>query len=51
MYLDEGWSYRLLSEEKGLMLSEPRFNDKVLRYQEHGLTGIEIRRSGMSTLN
>ncbi|MBO1002448.1 helix-turn-helix domain-containing protein [Pseudogracilibacillus auburnensis] len=44
MYLDEGWSYRKLSEEKGLLLSETAFNTKVLRYQEHGLTGIQTKR-------
>ena len=44
MYLDEGLSYRVLSEVKGLLLSESTFHDKVLRYQEHGLTGIQTKR-------
>ena len=43
MYLHEGWSYRNLSEEKGLLLSEAIFNDKVLRYQENGLEGIQTK--------
>lgn len=43
MYLDEGWSYRELCE-KGLLLSDSIFNDKVLRYQEHGLTGIRTKK-------
>lgn len=44
MYLDEGWSYRKLSEEKGLLISKTVFNNKVLRYQEHGLIGIQTKR-------
>ena len=44
MYLHEGWSYRELSEEKGLLLNDATFYDKVLRYQEHGLTGIQTKR-------
>lgn len=44
MYLNEGISYRELSQEKGLLLSQPTFNDKVLRYLEHGLSGIQTNR-------
>lgn len=44
MYFDEGWIYRKLSEEKGLLLSKTVFNNKVLRFQKHDLTGIQINR-------
>lgn len=44
MYLEEGWSYKELSEEKGLLLNDSTFNNKVLRYQEHGLAGIQSKR-------
>src|SRR5699024_7513055 len=48
MYLDEGRSYRELREEKGLLISRTIFKNKVLKYQEHGLAGIETRRRNNS---
>src|SRR5699024_529900 len=41
LYLNEGISYRILCEEYGLLLSKSKFNNKVLRYQDHGLAGIQ----------
>lgn len=45
MYLHEGWSYQELCEEEGLLLSVSAFNDRVLRYKENGITGIETKRN------
>lgn len=39
LYVNEGISYRELCKEYGLLLGAARFNDKVLRYQDHGLEG------------
>ena len=41
MYLEEGKSFRELSEDYGLLLSGSVFNQKVLRYQKHGQLGIQ----------
>ncbi|WP_102027752.1 helix-turn-helix domain-containing protein [Salirhabdus sp. Marseille-P4669] len=43
MYLNEGLSFNELREENGLLLSESAFNNKVLRYQKHGLAGIQTK--------
>ena len=43
LYLDDGRSYRELRENHGLLLSQSLFGQKVLRYQTHGLKGIETR--------
>lgn len=43
MYLGEGISFRELSEDFGLLLSDTTFGQKVLRYQEHGLSGIQSK--------
>ena len=42
LYIDEGKSFRELSEGYGLLLSGSTFHQKSLRYQEYGLTGIQI---------
>jgi len=44
MYLDEGRSHRELVKTNGLLLNQSTFNKKVLKYQEHGLAGIQTRR-------
>lgn len=41
LYINEGISYRVLCERYGLLLSDANFYDKVLRYQDHGLVGIQ----------
>ncbi len=41
LYLDDGISYRELRNNHGLLLSESAFGQKVLRYQIHGLKGIQ----------
>src|SRR5699024_78317 len=41
LYMNEGISYRVLCEKYGLLLSDASFYDKVLRYQDHGLDGIQ----------
>ncbi|MGO4936536.1 transposase [Fundicoccus sp. Sow4_H7] len=41
LYLEDGKSFRELSEEYGLLLSESAFIHKVLKYQKHGLLGIQ----------
>ncbi len=41
MYLKDGISFKELSETFGLLLSESSFDQKVLRYQTHGLKGIQ----------
>ena len=43
LYLDDGRSFRELRENHGLLLSQTIFRQKVLRYQTHGLKGIETR--------
>ena len=43
LYLEEGKSFRELSEDYGLLLSHSTFGQKVLRYQEYGLSGIRTR--------
>lgn len=40
MYLDEGISYKELSKNYGLLLSNSTFIQKVLRYNESGFEGI-----------
>lgn len=42
-YLNEGISYRVLCNRYGLLLSESFFGQKVLRYQTHGLEGIQTK--------
>jgi len=42
-YLEDGRSFRELSEDYGLLLSNSTFNEKVLRYQEYGPSGIQSR--------
>ncbi|HLR22624.1 MAG TPA: helix-turn-helix domain-containing protein [Pseudogracilibacillus sp.] len=44
MYLDEGRSHSELTKANGLLLNKSTFNKKVLKYQEHGLAGIQTRR-------
>src|SRR5699024_8082094 len=44
MYLEGGWGYQKLCEERGLLLSDATFNNIVLRDQEHGLAGIQSKR-------
>ena len=41
LYLEEGKSFRELSEDYGLLLSDSTFGQKILRYQEYGLSGIQ----------
>lgn len=41
LYLEEGISFKELSEEHGLVLRDSTFGQKVLRYQQHGLSGIQ----------
>ena len=43
LYLDEGKSYRELSEDYGLLLSDSNFGQKILRYQEYGISGIQSK--------
>lgn len=43
LYLEDGKSFRELSKDYGLLLNESNFSQKVLRYQEHGLSGIQTR--------
>lgn len=40
-YINDGISYTKLCEKHGLLLAQSKFHDKVLRYQEHGLAGIQ----------
>src|SRR5699024_4964881 len=44
MYLDKGISHRELRDIYGLLLSDTTFSSKVLKYQEHGIAGIQTRR-------
>src|SRR5690625_1549612 len=41
LYIHEGISYKILCKEYGLLLGRRNFNDKVVRYQDHGLDGIQ----------
>lgn len=41
LYIEEGKSFRELSEGYGLLLSGATFRQKVLKYQEYGLSGIQ----------
>jgi|SRR5690625_976059 len=41
LYVHEGMSYKRLCKSYGLLLGQGKFNDKILRYQEHGLAGIQ----------
>ena len=43
MYLNEGISFKELSETFGLLISASAFSQKVLRYQEYGLKGIQTK--------
>ena len=43
LYLEEGKSFRELSEDYGLLLSDSTFGQKILRYQEYGLSGIQTK--------
>lgn len=45
MYLEDGKSFIELSEDYNLLLNESTFGQKVLRYQEHGLSGIQSKTS------
>lgn len=40
-YLEEGKSYRELKKDYGLLLAETTFGQNVLRYLEHGMSGIQ----------
>lgn len=42
MYLHDGMNFRELSDYYGLLLSWSVFNQKVLRFQEHGIRGIQL---------
>src|SRR5699024_1565808 len=44
MYLDKGISHRELSDVYGLLLNQSTFSSKVLKYQEHGIAGIQTSR-------
>src|SRR5690625_1091029 len=44
LYIHEGINYKILCKEYGLLLERLNFNNKVLRYQEHGLAGIQLLR-------
>lgn len=41
LYLEEGISFKELSEDYGLLLGDSAFGQKVLRYQQHGFSGIQ----------
>lgn len=41
LYLEEGVSFKELSVDHGLLLTDSAFGQKVLRYQERGLSGIQ----------
>lgn len=41
LYLEEGVSFKELSVDHGLLLTDSTFGQKVLRYQERGLSGIQ----------
>lgn len=43
LYLEEGASHKELCKQYGLILSESRFREIVLRYQTHGLEGIQSK--------
>ena len=43
MYLKEGFSFKELNEDYGLLVNWTSFRDKVLRYQEHGINGIQVK--------
>lgn len=43
LYLDKGLSFKELREQFGLLLSEAGFGQKVLRYQTHGIKGIQSK--------
>src|SRR5690625_2585823 len=43
MYLEQGVSHRELIDRYGLLLSGTAFRSKVLKYQEHGIAGIQTR--------
>lgn len=42
-YLEEGKSFQELRKDFGLLLSKSTFGQKVLRYQEYGLPGIQSK--------
>ena len=45
LYIHKGINYKILCKEckeYGLLLERLNFNNKVLRYQEHGLAGIQF---------
>ena len=42
LYIHERINYKTLCKEYGLLLERLNFNNKVLRYQEHGLAGIQF---------
>jgi len=44
LYIHEGVGYRKLCKEYGLLLERSNFNNKILRYQEDGLIGIQSSR-------
>lgn len=43
-YLRERISYHTLKTDYGLLLSQYSFNNKVLKYQEHGILGIQANK-------
>src|SRR5699024_2821832 len=43
MYLDKVLSYHELSDVYGLLFNQSTFNKNVLKYQEHGISGIQTR--------
>src|SRR5699024_605806 len=43
MYLNEGISFEELKEAYGLLINWTSFWDKILRYQEHGISRIQVK--------
>lgn len=43
MYFQENISFKELKEDYGLLINWTSFWNKVLRYQEHGISGIQVR--------
>lgn len=43
MYLNEGISFKELKETYGLLINWTSFWDKTLRYQNHGISGIQVK--------
>src|SRR5690625_3243507 len=43
MYLEDGHSYSVLKKNYGLLISQSTFNQKVQRYQDYGIVGIQSK--------